>query len=96
MDAAVISGIVLAVGVIISGIYAAIRGAIRAGQYLVRSEEAQAATARSNEEMARNLDRYMQSSNTRFERLEDVLGQHGQELAVLRDRTARKAADGTA
>lgn len=97
MSAAVLTGLILAAGVIVSGIYAAIRGAIRFAQYLVRSEEAQLKTAVSNREIADDLARYMRSADEHFLRVEAVVAEHGQEIAVLRDRTRiRRQVNGAA
>ena len=96
MSPEVLSGLILAGCAVIGGIVAAVRGFIRFAQYLVRSEEAQTRIAQSNQDIADDLARYMRSTDERFVRIEDVLGTHSQEIAVLRDRTRlRRAANGT-
>jgi hypothetical protein len=89
MDTAILSGAVLAAGVIIGGIVACVRGAIRAGQYLARSENAQTKIVDSNQAISDKLSLYMAEADRRFERIEGVQLAHSQEIAVLHDRTIR-------
>ena len=98
MDAAVISGIVLAAGVIIGGIAFLVRAIIRGAQYLAHSEAAQTRIADSNDAIRADLRQFVAEAERRFERIEGVQLAHGQEIAVLRDRTAaiRRQANGTA
>lgn len=51
----------------LGAIYGGIRGAIRFAQYLTRSEASQADTARTNQQIATQLNSYIQKTDQRFE-----------------------------
>lgn len=86
MSAALWPGIIVAAGVVVGGMIAAVKMIIRVGQYLVRSEEAQSRIAISNQDISDKLTTYIGEADKRFIRIEDMLGQHGRDIAVLQDR----------
>lgn len=61
---------------LIGAIIAAIRGAIRFAQYMVRSEEAQIRTADSMQNISERLEKFMDETEHR-------LNEHSERLAVV-------------
>lgn len=71
--------------------FAAVRGAIRFAQYMVRTEEAQARTADSNEEMSKKLDAFMERTDSKIAEHAQMLAIHDYELARINGRPPRRA-----
>lgn len=67
---------------IVGAIVAAVRGAIRFAQYMVRSEEAQQSTASSNKEVRDLLSAFMGEMRDEFRARDEVLRDHGERIRV--------------
>jgi hypothetical protein len=83
VNATVIGLVVVPVAIFLLGvIFAAIRGAIRFAQYMVRSEEAQESTASSNKEVRDLLSAFMGEMRGEFRARDEVLRDHGERIRV--------------
>lgn len=64
-----------------SGIMLLVKGAV----YFAKSREAQESTAKTNQKISEDLERFIEHVNVRFDKTDAVLANHGERIVVLED-----------